>query len=374
MKRFTLIALGAAAALSVVAQSAVAQTKEIKLGCYVPLTGQLAIFGQSMDNGFKLAIKDFEASGKRKGTKFVIQCEDDQGRPDDGINIARKFVEDKSILAVLGSWSSSVTLAAGPIYNSAKLVNITPISSHPDVTKVGPYVFRQSIIQSKEGAANGAYLHKLGVKTIAMLGIPNDYGKANIAFTKSAFEKLGGKVVFEEMVRPDAQDFRQVLQKAVREKPDMVYIGVFAPQAALMLKQMRQLGINTPVYAAAALDTPDLVRLAGKDATEGVHLTIQFNPVVGPKMAEFFKHYEATYGKKPDPFAGNSYNTAMMMMRIVASQYPSVNRESIRTGLDAMREDKDSIFGPLKYDPETREWQFHLRSGVIKDGQTQVIE
>ena len=371
MKHFTLTAL--AVAFAAAAQTAVAQAKEIRLGCYAPMTGQLAIFGQSMDSGFKLAIKDFEATGKLKGVKIVIQCEDDQGRPDDGINIARKFVEDKSILAVLGSWSSSVTLAAGPIYNSAKLVNITPVSSHPDVTKLGPYVFRQSVVQSQEGAANGAYLHKLGVKSIAMLGIPNDYGKANIALTKAAFEKLGGKVVFEEMVRPDAQDFRQVLQKAVRDKPDMVYMGVFAPQAALMLKQLRQLGIDTSVYAAAALDTPDLVRLAGKDATEGVHVTIQFNPVVGPKMAEFFKHYEATYGKKPDPFAGNSYNTAMMVMGIVAAQYPNVNRESIRMGLDTIREYPDSIFGPLKYDPQTREWPFQFYLGVIKDGQSQIV-
>ena len=60
-----------------------------------------------------------------KGVKIVIQCEDDQGRPDDGINIARKFVEDKSILAVLGSWSSSVTLAAGPIWAAVQ----SPVSS-----------------------------------------------------------------------------------------------------------------------------------------------------------------------------------------------------------------------------------------------------
>jgi branched-chain amino acid transport system substrate-binding protein len=373
MKRIVMSAVAAAAALVLSANAAFAETKEIKFGCYIPLTGQLAIFGKSMQNGFKMALEDFEKSKMGKGLKFTIQCEDDAGRADDGINIARKFIEDKSIVAVIGSWSSTVTLAAGRLYNKAKLVDITPISSHPAVTKIGPYVYRQSVIQSKEGAANGANMYKLGARKIAMLGIPNDYGKANMGFTKRSFLKAGGKVVFEEFVRPDAQDFRQTLQKAARAKPDMIYIGAFAPQAALMLKQMRQMGIKTPVYLAAADDTPDLVRLAGKEAVEGVHLTLLFNPVLGKETADFFKRYEAEFGRKPDPFAGNAYQTAMMMMEIAAKQAPNVTREGMRKGLDAMRH-FTSAYGPLTYDPKTREWDYHFRLGVVKDGRTVLVK
>lgn len=373
MKRMLMSAVAAAAALVWSATAAFAEAKEIKFGCYIPLTGQFAIFGNSMQNGFKMAIEDFEKSGMGKGLKFTIQCEDDAGRADDGINIARKFIEDASIVAVMGSWSSTVTLAAGPLYNKAKLVNITPISSHPDVTKIGPYVYRQSVIQSKEGAANGANMFKLGARKIAMLGIPNDYGKANMGLTKRGFLKAGGKVVFEEFVRPDAQDFRQTLQKAARAKPDLIYIGAFAPQAALMLKQMRQLGIKTPVYAAAALDTPDLVRLAGKDAVEGVHITLVFNPVLGAETAAFFKEYEAKYGRKPDPFAANAYQTSMMLMEIAAKQAPNVSREGMRKGLDAMRS-FTSAYGPLTYDPQAREWDFRFRLGIMKDGRTHLVQ
>ena len=165
----------------------------VKFGCYAPMTGQLAIFGKSMQSGFEMAIDEFQKSPQAKGIKFSIQCEDDQGRADDGINLARKFIEDKSVLLVLGSWSSTVTLAAAPVYNEGKLVNITPISSHPDVTKAGPYVFRQSLVQSQEGAFNGASLWKLGARKIAMLGIPNDYGKANMAFTRRASSRRAAR-------------------------------------------------------------------------------------------------------------------------------------------------------------------------------------
>ena len=373
MKNAFLSSMLIASALSLHVESASAQTKEVKFGCYAPLTGQLAIFGKSMQSGFEMAIDEFEKTPQAKGIKFSIHCEDDQGRADDGINIARKFVEEKSTLAVLGSWSSTVTLAAGPIYNDAKLVNITPISSHPDVTKIGPYVFRQSLVQSQEGAFNGASLAKLGARRIAMIGIPNDYGKANMSLTKRGFEAKGGKVAFEEFVRPDAQDFRQTLQKATREEPDWIYIGAFAPQTALMLKQLRQMGIKTPVYVCAADDTPDLARLAGVDAIEGTHVTVQTNPILGPELADFYKRFNARFGRLPDPFAANSYNTAMMMMTIAAHQYPDVTRESIRKALDEIRV-FDGIFGKIKYDPSTREWEFKLLHGVIQNGTTKVVD
>jgi len=372
MKFLRTIAL-ATAALVLPVSGSFAQKNEVRFGCYIPITGKFAIFGSSMQNGFNMAREDFKKTGKLKGVKIVLQCEDDQGRADDGINIARRFIENKKIVAVLGSWSSAVTLAAGPLYNKAKLVNITPTSSHPDVTKIGPYVFRQSVIQSREGAFNGASLYQLGARKIAMLGIPNDYGKANVSLTKRAFVKAGGKVVFEEFVRPDAQDFRQVLQKAVRANPDMIYIGVFAPQAALMLKQLRQMGIKTKIYLAAVLDTPDLIRLAGAKAVEGSVLTLTFNPVLGPKVADFFKRYEAKYGRKPDPFAGLAYQTMTMMLNITAKLYPNVTREGYRVELDRMKS-IDNVFGPLTYDPKIREWDYKFRIGTIRNGQTVLLK
>ena len=359
--------------LLVTAAPAAAQSGEIRFGCYAPMTGQLAKFGRSMQNGIDLAIEDFAKRPESKGIRYVIRCEDDQGRADDGINLARKFIEDPSIKAVIGSWSSTVTLAAGPLYNEAKLVNITPISTHPDITKIGPYVYRQSITQPQEGKVNSRYLQKLGVKSIAMIGIPNDYGKANMHFTKTEFEKIGGRIVFEEFVRPDAQDFRQALQKALHAKPDSLYFGGFVPQAALLLKQLRQMGSNAPVYLAAANDSPDLVRLAGTDAVEGVRLAIMFNPVVGEKMADFFKRYEAKFGAPPDPFAGNTYITATMMQELTAKLHPEVTRESIRKGLDEIRM-FESVFGPLPYDPATREWTFPFFHGVIEGAQVRKVD
>ncbi|MCW5770067.1 MAG: ABC transporter substrate-binding protein [Rhodospirillaceae bacterium] len=364
-------AAAAALALSL-PLAAQAETKTVKFACYIPLTGPLAQFGKNMQNGFKMAIEDFAKTGKLKGATVAIDCQDDQNRADDAINLARKFIEDQSYVASIGSWGSTVTLAAGPIYDKAKMVNITPISSHPAVTKVGPYVFRQSIIQSQEGPANTAYLQKLGAKSIAMIGLPNDYGKANMALTKLAFTKAGGKVVFDEFIRPDAQDFRQVLQKAARAKPDMIYLGLFAPHAALIVKQAHQLGIKIPFYGSAALGTSDFTRLAGADAN-GVRLLLVFNPAIGPKMADFFQRFQKAYGYEPDAFAANAYITSTMLFDIAAAQYPNITRESIRTALDKQAT-LDTIAGPITYDAKTREWSFKFHHGVIEGGSFKIVD
>lgn len=370
--KWTTTTTAAALLLGLAAAPAHAQAKVVKFACYVPLTGPLSQFGKNMQNGFKMAVDEFTATGKLKGTTVAIECQDDQNRADDAINLARKFIEDKSYVAAIGSWGSTVTLAAGPLYNKAKMVNITPISSHPAVTKIGPYVFRQSIIQSKEGPANAAYLKKLGVKTISMIGLPNDYGKANMALTRRAFEAVGGKVVFSEFIRPDAHDLRQVIQKAARSKPDTIYLGLFAPQASLVAKQARQLGITIPIYGSAALGTQDFPRLAGK-AADGVRLLLVFNPAIGPKMAAFFQRYEKKFGRKPDAFATNSYVTARMMFDIVAAQYPNVTRESIRQALDKQTK-IDTIAGPMAYNKTTREWTFRLRHGLIENGDFKIVD
>ncbi|MCC6210486.1 MAG: ABC transporter substrate-binding protein [Burkholderiales bacterium] len=367
MKRIILVC-----ALSLAAAGVAAQPKEIRIGCYAPLTGPVAKYGKAMDEGFRMAIEDFTATGRLKGVAVSIQCEDDQNRADDGINIARKFIEDRSILAVLGSWASTVTLAAGPIYNQAKLVNLTPISSHPDVTKIGPYMFRQSIIQSAEGAANAAFMTELGAKRVAMLGIPNDYGKANVGLTRRALEAKGVTIVFEEFIRPDAQDFRQVLQKALREKPDMLYLGLFAPQASLVLKQYRQLGAQVPVYGAAALGSNDLLRLAG-DAAEGMKALLVLHPAVGQKMADFYRRYEAKYKAAPETFAANAYISARMLLDMIAEQYPNLTRESIREGLEKPRT-IDTIAGPLAYDPKTREWSFRFTRSEVAKGEFRPLQ
>jgi branched-chain amino acid transport system substrate-binding protein len=362
----------AAVALSLGATAAQAEMKTVKFACYLPLTGPLAQFGKNMQNAFKMAIEDFEKTGKLKDASVAIDCGDDQNRADDAINLARKFIEDKSYVAAIGSWGSTVTLAAGPLYNEAKMVNITPISSHPAVTKIGPYVYRQSIIQSKEGPANAEYLKKLGAKKISMIGIPNDYGKANMALTKMAVEASGGKVVFDEFIRPDAQDFRQVLQKAAHAEPDMIYLGLFAPQAALIVKQAKQLGIKIPFYGSAALGTSDFTRLAG-DAANGMRLLLVFDPAIGPAMADFFKRFEKAYGYQPDNFAANAYITATTLFDIVAAQYPNVTRESIHEGLDKITT-IDTIAGPMTYDHATREWTFRFRDGVIEKDNFKIVD
>ena len=243
MKQVFLTSILMAAALAFVAGPAAAQPKEVKFGCYAPLTGQLAIFGKSMQQGFEMAIDEFAKTPQSKGIKFTIQCEDDQGRADDGINIARKFVEDRSVLAVLGSWASTVTLAAGPVYNQGKLVNITPISSHPDVTKVGPYVFRQSLVQSQEGAFNGATWEARCEEHRDDRHSQRLRQGEHVAHPRG-FESKAARWCSRSTCGPMPRIFASRCRRRARGARLDLYRRLRAADC-LMLKQLRQMGIKT---------------------------------------------------------------------------------------------------------------------------------
>jgi hypothetical protein len=170
------------------------------------------------------------------------------------------------------------------------------------VTKVGPYVFRQSLVQSQEGSFNGASLWKLGARNIAMLGIPNDYGKANMALTRRGFESQGGKIVFEEFVRPMPRISPDAAEGGTRESRLDLYRRLRAadcldPEAAAPDGyQDAGLRLRGRRHARPGPSRRDRGhRGNSRDGTDQSGL--------GPELADFYKRYEARYSRLPDPFA-----------------------------------------------------------------------
>ncbi|MES2460100.1 MAG: ABC transporter substrate-binding protein, partial [Armatimonadota bacterium] len=115
---------------------------EIKIGHYASLTGETATFGIETDEGIKLAIKQLNEKGGVLGKKFTVETQDDQSKPEEAATVVTKFSNDPAIVAVLGEVASSRSLRAAPILERAGIPMITPSSTNPDVTKVGPNIFR----------------------------------------------------------------------------------------------------------------------------------------------------------------------------------------------------------------------------------------
>lgn len=361
----TLIATLCLTALSC---AAMAQNKTIAIGYHAPLTGENAQYGVLFRNSATLAVDEFNKSGKLPGVTIQLKFEDSKGDAKEGVAIARKFSDDPSIVAAIGDFNSTVSMAAGQVYAQTKLAQISQTASHPDFLKISEYQFRNIYTQASEGPLLAKWALSNGVKKIAAVAIQNDWGMSALSNFVEGVKANGGQVTDTEFFNPGTRDFRSILTKIARNQPDAIFIGAFYEDGSAFLQQKMQMGLKQPVYATSSLYEKKLIELAGPAANQ-VFLTTTFvADSTEPHIQSFVKSYEARYNSKPQMFAAQAYDaTNIVLNAIVAAGGANATRAKVR---DAMAATKDfpGVTGVTTFDPKTREPSKALTKLQIQNG------
>ena len=178
----------------------------------------------------------------------------------------------------------------------------------------------------------------------------------------------GGEVVFTEFFNRGLPDFRSIITKIERAKPDAIYTGFFYEDGAQFLKQMKQLSVETPVYSTSAAYNQKLVELAGP-AAEGLFLTVTFLPnSENENVKTFVDEWKAARdGAEPGQFPAQAYDAVNIMLEAVARAYPDVSRQNVRDEL-AKTKDFPGVTGVTSFD-ENGEALKQLTKATVTDGQ-----
>ncbi len=347
--------------------SAYALAGELYFGLSAPLTGDYAQYGEAFKKGVELALEEFNEKGGLNGVKIGLIAMDSKGDPKEAANIAQKFVMDRRIIAEIGDFTSTCCLAAAPIYQRAGLVQLSPTSSHPDFTKQGDYMFRNIITQEAEGPYIAAYAYKdLGKRKAAVVYIQNDWGiVAKDNFIKG-FKKLDGKIVAEEKFNPGTKDYTNILTKIKAKNPDIIYIAMMYSEAALLAKQMKKLGMDTPLIGTGALYSPKLIELGG-DAVEDLYCTSSFYPESdNPVVKSFVEKYKAKYGETPNMFAAQAYDAAGLLLAALKSIDGKITRKKVKEALEKIK-DYPGVTGLTTFD-ENHNVEKELTKLIVKNG------
>ncbi|MGE5482601.1 MAG: ABC transporter substrate-binding protein [Bacteroidota bacterium] len=347
----------------------------ILIGLAGPMTGDGAEYGKAFEDGVKLAVDQFNARGGYQGRKVEVVLGDDKNEPGEAAKVATKFASDSDIVAVIGHWSSTATLAGVPIYERGQVPMITPTASHPDITKPDTkWIFRSSTTQDLEGK-NLAELavKKLGKKRIAVVYINTDWGKANSSFFKQYAEESGARVVAYEAYPPDqGVDFTAMLTKIKGLQPDLVYLGSLYAEGVRIIKQAKELGITADFLGSATFYAQNLLDTGGKDV-EGVYLDALFIPSKkDERVQKFVKDFQARYGKTPGYFDALAYDAATIVLRALELGGPT--RQGIR---DAMEEEVNGlplVTGVVQFDANRSDMNKPYVNLVIRNGQFEVLE
>jgi branched-chain amino acid transport system substrate-binding protein len=352
-----------AAVLAVPARAA----EPILAGVSGPLTGPNAQYGAQWKRGFELALTEINGLGGVNGRPIAYVFEDSQSDPRQSITIAQKFVSDPRIIMELGDFSSPASMAASPIYQRGKLVQFGFTNSHPDFTKGGDYMWSSSPSQADEQPRLAAFaVQQLGLRRLAVLYLNTDWGRTSKdVFGKSA-TGFGAQVVGTEGYLSTDQDFRPALVRLRDTKPDGLILLSYYADAALIARQVGDLGLKQVIVASTSIYSPKFLELAGP-AANGVFTMAEFFPTEQrPEVQRFVAAYRAKYQQDPDTFSAIAYD-AMILFATLARQY-GPTREGIHDGLRHIKDVPSVIYGKMIFDPVTRRAQAaSYRFLTIKD-------
>jgi branched-chain amino acid transport system substrate-binding protein len=369
-RRLLRASAGAAALLPGAPVAAWAQSapRAVTIGYQLPLTGEFSQYGIRFRNSAEMALEAFNRANRAPGVQVRIVYEDTKSEAREATTVARKFIDDPSIIAVLGDFSSSASMAAAQVYATAGMPQLSQTASHPDFVKISPWAFRNITTQAFEGPFVARWAQGNGVRRMAVVAIQNDWGLSAAENFASGLRALGGEVTSIEYFNPGNREFRSILTKVQRDRPDAVYMAMFYEDGAAFLQQRRQLAMRMPFYGTSSLYEPRLVELAGAQAAEGVMFATGFLPnSPEPQVRAYVEEYTRRYGGEPNFHAAQAFDAVNIMLEALVRALPNPTRQSMRDSLAATK-DFPGVTGTTTFDPQTREPDKQLARVQIKDG------
>lgn len=322
----------------------------VKIGLATDLSNLIPAPGQDIANGAQLAVDEFNEAGGLQGFTVELVVEDDRCVGEDATSVANLFVSDPHIVGVVGHVCSGASIPASEVYQEARIPMVSPSSTAGAFTARGLDVAnRVAFNDNIQGVVAARFIFsELGAQRIAVLHDNTSYGEGLASTVAATFEELGGEVITFEVVDPEEQDFRPVLTVLAGQEPDLIYLGGYEAQAALIVQQMAEVGLeDTIFFSDDGVYTATYLELAG-DASEGTYVT--FGAQVGdPEANEAFdERYEEKFGVAPDelgPFHAQAYDAATVILKALEAVATvddagnlSVDREAL---IEAVRTTKD---------------------------------
>lgn len=325
--------------------------EEVQVGVMAPLTGNNAEYGQIWKKSMDMAVDEINKNNMIPGKTLRLVVEDTQSDPKQSATVAKKFADDPKIVAVIGDFSSSASLAAAPILLSAKKVQLSPTASDPKFSLSGDYMF--SIVGSQKGEAPflaDMALKDMNGKKIGVMFINNDWGNVTKDIFVESVKKSGGNIVEEIAYLPTDKDFRATLTRLQAKQPEVLFVAGFYDQVSLMQKQRADLGWKVPVLCPSSCYSPLMIQQGG-EAAEGQKLAAVFFPAdPNPKVQAFVKVYKEVAGQEPNQFAALAYDSVMLMAQTIAKT--GTDSTKIRDGLANFVSGYNGVTGEMKFNEE----------------------
>lgn len=310
----------------------------IKIGVFLPLTGESAGGGELELDGINLAYKLYpEVLGK----KIELVVADNKSDKAESASAVSRLIEKDDVVAILGSYGSSFSMAAGPVVEAAKVPAVSTSATNPQVTLGNDYYFRTCFIDPYQGQvmANFAVNH-LGAKNAVIIQeISNDYSVGLADYFQQEFKKITGDenaILSINNYQTGDKDFSAILNNIKALNPDVIFAPGGFTESALCIQQARQMDMQMPFLGGDTWETNDFLTVGGKEV-EGVFFSTAFarESAETEEAKTFLKAYdELGTGQEPSALTALGYDT-YLIVRDAIERAGSADPQAIRDALAA---------------------------------------
>lgn len=352
-------AAGAAAALPApwIRRAYAAET--IKIGAPSNLTGTQASIDQPSLNGTKLRTKEINDAGGVLGRQLELVTYDCKSDPTVTATVGSQLINQDKVVAGLGLSDSDYVLAIGPIFQKAGVAFVTPGATSPKLPEqIGDTTFLACFGDNVQAAAGAEFvLQTLKAKNVYLLrDNGSEYTTLLAKYFDEAFIHGGGKIVLRDDYKSGDRSFTAQITKlkAFSPKPEVLFISAQPDDVGLVVKQMRQAGVTQPIMGGDGYDTPLLVQVGGKGATNVYFSTHAYMAEDGtPAVKKFFVGYKKAYGTVPEnAFAALGYDGIGLIADAI-KRAGSAEPGKIRDAL-AASQGYPGVTGSISYRPGIR--------------------
>ncbi|MCG8572140.1 MAG: ABC transporter substrate-binding protein [Spirochaetes bacterium] len=289
----------------------------IKIGVFEPMTGANAAGGAMEVEGIKLANMLFpEVLGK----KVELVVVDNKSDKVEAANAAVRLVDKEKVTAIIGSWGSSFSMAAGPIIKEAKIPTVSASATNPLVTKGNDFYFRVCFIDPFQGTVMATYSYNdLKAKKAAIIQeISNDYSVGLSKFYSDAFKRLTGDsdaIVGISSYNTGDTDFSAQLTNIQSLNPDVIFSPGNYSESAMLIKQARELGITTPILGGDTYEAPEFLDIGSNSVEGAVFSTFFTSEVPITDMSKtFLDEYRKQYNKEPASVTALGFDAYLVIL------------------------------------------------------------
>lgn len=345
----------------------------IKLGFFMSMTGRDASFGETSFRGAQMAVEEINAAGGVLGRPLELVVADNRSQAGESATAVKKLINRDKVVALIGECSSSRSLEAAPIAQTAGLPMVSPASTNPKVTELGNCIFRMCFADPFQGEVLATYAYRrLGLRRAALLvDVSAPYSTGLAAAFQRTFVGLGGEIVSRQQYTAGEKDFRAQLTALRPTAPDMIFLPSYYVDIGLAAKQARDLGIALPFLGGDGYEAPQFLEIGGA-ALNGTSYSTHFSAESDdPAVRAFLARFQTRFQLAPNGLAALTFDTVHLVADAI-KRAGSTELAAIRNALAATT-DFPAITGRTTFDAQ-RNAVKEAAIMTVRDGRIVFVE